>query len=329
MDGRQLDFNAPLLSVRRISAASAFSRRDKQKIIKNSPPTEQYTPPLSNSDVSLDLVRGPVAVPFIWEQIPGKAKSGIGSEFQLNKEAFGKVLGKHPVEKDFENPNLVRPQTETDSENDDDAYSDALETLSPTGSFSMNCSVSGVSGPDGPVAKPSGTFSTDPQTLDFMMTRFLPAAKAMTLAPQCPKEVKKEVVRDRKPLDNQYESNIIPCYNEDDDEETEDECDDYKDSGNISRKACGLLPRLCSKNSMCLLDPVPGLKVRTRSSMPSTHEVAKPGKAYMKSNRQIVETYICDVVHKNKSCCGVRSPGLPENKSNSAVLRLLEEKSDS
>ncbi|KAK8612713.1 hypothetical protein V6N13_092824 [Hibiscus sabdariffa] len=37
-------------------------------------------------------------------------------------------------------------------------------------------------------------------------------------------------------------------------------------------------------------------------------------------NRQIVDKYISNVVHKNKSCCGVQSPGLPENKSDSAVM---------
>ncbi|XWS12510.1 hypothetical protein CRYUN_Cryun37aG0095400 [Craigia yunnanensis] len=376
MEDRKLNFNAKILSVRRFSATSAFSDRDKQKIIENFPPTTRHTHPFCNSDVSLDQVTEPVAVPFVWEQIPGKAKGGIEHEFQPNKGASGtprlppgKVLDviKYPVGKDFENQNVLRPQTETysmndhvtkldcsnkgmnekcisESENEDDVYSDALDTLSPTDSFSMNCSISSLSGLGGPVAKPSGTFSTDPQTRDFMMSRFLPAAKAMTLAtpqyasrkqskaPEQPREVKKVIYRDRKPSVNQYESIIIPHYNQDvDEEETEDEYEEYEDSRNLSRKACGLLPRLCFKNSLCLLNPVPGLKVRAHSSMSSTREVVKPGKAtYMKSRSQIVEKHAWDVVHKNKSDSGVQSPELPENKSEGAVQspRLPEDKSD-
>ncbi|KAJ4729655.1 DUF688 family protein [Melia azedarach] len=72
-------------------------------------------------------------------------------------------------------------ETESSSTEDgDEAYMDALDTLSRTESFFFNCSVSGVSGLDDVEVKPSGTFSTDPQTRDFMMGRFLPAAKAMT-----------------------------------------------------------------------------------------------------------------------------------------------------
>ncbi|XWS18511.1 hypothetical protein CRYUN_Cryun32bG0050000 [Craigia yunnanensis] len=374
MEERKLNFNAPLLSVRRFSATSSFSDRDKWKIIENSSPAKRHTLPFYNSDVSLDQVTEPVAVPFVWEQIPGKAKGGIEHEFQPNKGTSGtprlppwRVLDviKYPVGKDIENQNVVRPQTETYSMNDhvtkldcsnegmnekcisesenDDVYSDALDTLSPTDSFSMNCGISSLSGLGGPVARPSRTFSTDPQTRDFMMSRFLPAAKAMILAkpqyasrkqsmaPEQPRKVKKVVDRDRKPPVNQYESIIIQHYNKGvDEEETEDEYEDYEDSGNLSRKACGLLPRLCFKNSLCLLNPVPGLKVRTHSSMSSTREVVKPGKAtYMKSHSHILEKHAWDVVHKNKSDSGVQSP-FPENKSDNAVQSpgLPEDKSD-
>ncbi|XP_022724796.1 uncharacterized protein LOC111281333 [Durio zibethinus] len=370
MEERKLNFSAPLLSVRRFSETSAFSDRDKQKIIENSPPTTRQSLPFCNSDVSLDQVTEPVAVPFVWEQIPGKVKGGIENEFQANKGASGTPrlppgsldVITYPVGKYFDYQNVVRLQTETnsmedhvtkldssnegmnekcisESENDDDVYSDALDTLSPTDSISMNCSISSGTG-----AKPSGTFSTDPLTRDFMMSRFLPAAKAMTLAipqyasrkqsmaPEQPREVKKVVDGDRKPPVNQYESIVIPHYNQDvDEEETEDEYEDYDDSGNLSRKACGLLPRLCFKNTLRLVNPVPGLKVRTHSSMYSAQEVVKPGKdTYMKSRSQIVEKHAWDVVHKNKSVIGVQSPRLPENKLDSAVQspRLPEDKFD-
>lgn len=380
MEERKLNFNAPLLSVRRFSLTRArCSDRDKQKINKNCPPTKRHTLPFYNSDNCLEQVTEPVAVPFVWEQMPGKAKCDIENDFQPNMEASGgtprlppgRVLDaiKYPVEKDFENQNVIRHQTETysmndnmakldcsnegmnekcmvESENDDDddVYSDALDTLSPTDSFSMNGSVSDLSGSGGLVAKPSGTFSTDPQTRDFMMSRFLPAAKAMTLetpqyasrkqsmAPEQPREVKKVVVKDRTPLVNQYESIVIPHYNQDvdvDEEETEDEYDDYEDSGNLSRKSCGLLPQLCFKNSLCLLNPVPGLRV-TNSPKSSTRE-GKTGKAtHLKSQSQILEKHAWDAVHKNKSDTKVQFPRLPGNKSNGAVQspRLPGNKSD-
>ncbi|KAK8479709.1 hypothetical protein V6N11_070888 [Hibiscus sabdariffa] len=376
MEERKLNFNAPLLSVRRFSGTSSFQDRNKQKKVENPPPTARFALPRYCSDASLDQVTEPVAVPFVWEQIPGKAKGGVEHEFEPDKEAAGaprlppgrilKVV-KCPVEKECVNQDVVRPQTETyavndnvskldclnegmnekcvsESDNDDDVYSDALDTLSPTNSISMNCSISGVSGPDAQVAKPSGTFSTDPQTQDFMLQRFLPAAMAMTLetpkyasrkqsvAPGQPREVKTIVAGDRKPPFNQYESAIVPYYNQDvEEEETEDEYDDYQDSGNLSRKACGLLPRLCFKSSLGLLNPVPGLKVRTHSSTSSTREIAKPQKAtYLKSRSQIVEKNAWNVVHKNKSDGGVQSAGLPVNKSDSAVQspRLSKDKPD-
>lgn len=67
--------------------------------------------------------------------------------------------------------------------------------MSHTESFSMNCSVSGVSGLDNFDAKKFGTFSTDQQTREFMMNRFLPAAKAMTIQPSQYSSKKQSVVK--------------------------------------------------------------------------------------------------------------------------------------
>ncbi|OMO76216.1 hypothetical protein CCACVL1_15829 [Corchorus capsularis] len=380
MEERKLNFNAPLLSVRRFSATSAVSDRAKQKKIEKSPPNRRHTFTSCNSSVIMEQVTEPVAVPFMWEQIPGKAKDGIEHESQPGKEDSGTPrippgrvwdIVKYPVEKEVDNQIVVKPQIGTYSQNDnvakldcsnkgingqcipesdhedDDVYSDALDTLSQTDSVSMNCSVNSLStGSGSPVAKPSGTFSTDPQTRDFMMSRFLPAAKAMTLetpqyasrkqqsiAPEQPREVKTLVVAERKPtVVNHNQSIIIPHYDQDlEQEETEDEYDDYgEDSGNLSRKACGLLPRLCFKTSMCLLNPVPGLKVRTHSPVSSTREVPKPGKAtYMKSHSQILEKQTWDAIQKKKSERAVESPRLLNNKPDKGVvesLSLLENK---
>ncbi|KAG8494530.1 hypothetical protein CXB51_012163 [Gossypium anomalum] len=348
MEECKLNFNAPLLSVRRLSSTSAFSARDKQKIVENSPSTRAHTLP---SEVSWDQVTEAVAVPFVWEQFPGKAKGGIQHEFQPNKEALGtprlppgRVLDliKYPVESEFENQYVLRPQysmndnvTKSNCLNEkisglekDDVYLNAHDTLSPTDSFSMNCSVSGS------VAKPSGTFSTDPQ----QMSHFLSAAKAMILktprssrkqctAPEQRRELREVAVEGRKTV-NSYELAIIPHYNhEAHEEKKEDDYNMYKDSRNLSRAAGGLLARLCFMNFMCLLNPVAGLKVRTRSSLASTCEVAKPGKTtFIKSQSQIVDKHDWAVACNNKSDGRVQSSRFPENKSDAGVQshRFLE-----
>ncbi|XP_031281917.1 uncharacterized protein LOC116140427 [Pistacia vera] len=348
MEERKLNFNAPLLSVRRFSTSVASSDGKNGKIIEDSRPNRRYTIPFYRSDLNLEQVTEPVAVPFFWEQTPGQPKDGGPEPQQLEEASVTPRLPprrdldiiKYPLEKEVED----RPKIESCSlidgvtrydcskegneeknlylEDDDDVYSDAVDALSPTDSFSMSCSVSGVSGSDGPVIKRAGTFSTDPQTRDFMMSRFLPAAKAMALEPpqyasrrqpvavEQPRQVVKVISEDRKPPFN--ESIVIPHYGEDTDEgESEDEVDEYDESGNLSSRGCGLFPRLCLNKSLCLLNPVPGLKVRTHSSMSSTSEVRKSGKAtYAQTHSQTIKKHARDSVYKHQSDSGVQSPKL-------------------
>lgn len=172
---------------------------------------------------------------------------------------------------------------DTDSESGDDAYSDALDTLSVTDSWSFNYSVSGISGYQSSGVKPSGTFCIDKQTRDFMMDRFLPAAKAVVLEtpeysvkkPSLLKE-KKEVSREMKPPLRQYSSDALPYYTQYiNNIESEDE--DKESIAPIitkkSGKTWGILPRFCVKNSLCLLNPLPALKSKPKSRPPSP---AKP-----------------------------------------------------
>ncbi|KAE8656375.1 Xylem bark cysteine peptidase 3 isoform 1 [Hibiscus syriacus] len=297
MEEGKLNFNAPLLSVRRLSSTHCFSAGDKQKIVANSSYTRARILPSNNSDVSLVEVTEHVAVPFVWEQIPGKAKGGPQHEFQPDKEASfipeppsGRVshVIKYPVERDSRNQYVLRPQHSMNDdvsglqcsnegmnekcilelEDEDDVYSDALDTLS--------------------TAKPS-------------------------MAPDHPLEVREVASGYREPLVNQYESFIVPR------------------SGVLRRTIRGLLPRLCFMNSVCLFIPIPGLKVRTRSSISSNCDVAKPGKTTsIKSGNQIVEKNGWDVCN-NKSDSRVQSFRLPENKSDNEaqMRRLLEDKSES
>ncbi|XP_015943046.3 uncharacterized protein LOC107468298 [Arachis duranensis] len=224
---------------------------------------------------------------------------------------------------------------DNDDGDDDDAFSDALETLSQTQSFSMNCSESGVSGLDTLDAKKLGTVSTDQQTRDFMMSRFLPAAKAMTLQPpqysskkqqsgvlveQPLRDVTKLIRDEKKPLLSKQITDIIPysaqCQEEE--EESENEGDDYDNSANISAKGCGLLPRLHVRNSLCLLNPMPDVKIKSQVSLPSSNEVVKPSKiSQIRSFSPIPAVKKAwDAIHnhKNKSSSGGASPDLQEGR---------------
>ncbi|KAF8377604.1 hypothetical protein HHK36_030986 [Tetracentron sinense] len=260
-------------------------------------------------------------------KIPGRPKDRGGPQPQTLEQAPispklppGWILDvkQQPSEKKSEDPNIIRPQTNnvlsshkkfpyldkngtklenceervkekqnSDSGDSGDAYSDALDTLSRTESFFLNCSISGASGLDGPDVKMAGTFLTDPQTRDFMMGRFLPAAKAMSsetpqYAPrkqpvthEQPRLITKVVSRNRRLPLYQHRLNVVQHYSQDiGEEETEDEDDNYDDSGNFSAKACGLFPRFISKNSFCPLNPVPGMKVRKRVPMSSVRKVS-------------------------------------------------------
>lgn len=225
----------------------------------------------------------------------------------------------------------VKYYDDNDDDDGNDAFSDALENLSPTESFSMNCSVSGVSGLENLDAKKFGTFSTDQQTRDFMMSRFLPAAKAMTLQPpqysskkqsvlveQQPRDISKLVREEKKLLPNKHNTDIIPCTGQCQEEESEDEGDDneYDNSGNITAKGCGLLPQLHIRNSLCLLNPVAAMKMKNQVPLPSASEVVKPNKSsHIRSFSPVPAVKKAwDAIHKSKSSSRAASPDKQDSK---------------
>ncbi|KAL7000567.1 hypothetical protein U1Q18_001718 [Sarracenia purpurea var. burkii] len=317
MEDKQLDFNQPLLSVRRFST-TAGSEKDVKRKTDHSLPGVPLLPSY-RSELKSGPVRNPGTVPFVWEQTPGRPKdesksltllpiipklppgrimeakqqnADKGSEdSSLNWCEEGKVpsssLNGSSLEdnlKKFEiSKNAVEEGESSDSEDGDEAYLDALDTLSGSESVFLNCSLSGMSGFDVPEGKLCQTFSTDPQTRDFMMGRFLPAAKAMAsetpqyssrkqqpVVKEKPRELRK-IISGAKPRSPLYRSrpNILPNYVEDTtkDEESDNEDDDYEEPGNLSTKVCGLIPSFCLKSSLSLLNPVPSMSVRTRVPM--------------------------------------------------------------
>ncbi|XP_008229122.1 PREDICTED: uncharacterized protein LOC103328503 isoform X1 [Prunus mume] len=270
MEEKQLNFNQPLLSVRRFSATVVSSEADEKRKTEKSLPK---LPPLPvyKSELKSGPVRNPGTVPFVWEQIPGRPKDERkspnralewlptapklppGRVSKVKKQATDKgskctTAAQSPtgnVPSNSQNVSTLdtKEATKYDSSKvemedkgiagSDDGDETYLDALSRSESFFMNCSVSGLSGLDGLDIKPSGTFSTDPQTRDFMMGRFLPAAKAMAsetpqyasrkqpvareqpLLQEQPSGMKKVVSGDKQHPLNQHRPKDLPHYVQD------------------------------------------------------------------------------------------------------------------
>ncbi|ONI16717.1 hypothetical protein PRUPE_3G117500 [Prunus persica] len=270
MEEKQLNFNQPLLSVRRFSATVVSSEADEKRKAEKSLPK---LPPLPvyKSELKSGPVRNPGTVPFVWEQIPGRPKDERKSPNQalewlptapklppgrvskVKKQATDKgsectTAAQSPTGNVLSNSQNVstldtKEVTKYDSSKvemedkgiagSDDGDETYLDALSRSESFFMNCSISGLSGLDGLDIKPSGTFSTDPQTRDFMMGRFLPAAKALAsetpqyasrkqpvareqpLLQEQPSGMKKVVSGDKQHPLNQHRPKDLPHYVQD------------------------------------------------------------------------------------------------------------------
>ncbi|CAK7348138.1 unnamed protein product [Dovyalis caffra] len=355
MEKKQLDFNQPLLSVRRVSSTASTKeakiKRKTDKALPKIPPLPVY-----KSELKSGPVRNPGTVPFVWERSPGRPKDESKPQTRAlqrppiaPKLPPGRILnaqqqasdkgyeGAKQADRPQRRNGLSRSQNETreeiskeeiedgsssGSEGRDEAYVDALDTLSRSDSFFLNCSITGVSGLDGPDLKPSGAFLKDQQSRDFMMGRFLPAAKAMVSeTPQCftrkqpvvrelPRQRAKAASVQRRPL-NRYSPNNIPNYAQAHGvEESEDEDNDYDRSDDPSLKLCGWLPQQCLQNSLCLLNPVPGMRkrgqvpissVRTTkfgsSNAASRNGTAQEGKGASPNSSQFPQS-----VHEEQRC---------------------------
>ncbi|XP_074357477.1 uncharacterized protein LOC141697138 [Apium graveolens] len=303
MDDKQLNFFRPLLSVRRVPSTLSSEKSEKRKTDLSKP----KIPPLPSykSELKSGPIRNAGTVPFVWERSPGRPKDeNIPQKLAVERPLIapklppGRILRttKEDSDKNPEHPSLskrhgevptgslsVSVLNELESSEDtmeaessvsgdgDEAYVDALDTLSRAESSFINCSVSGVSEVDVLNVNTSETFSTDPQTRDFMMGRFLPAARAMVS--ETPKYVPKKKppareqprtelrvtsVENRSPL--RYGFNDISHYALKKDEESDD---DYDGHEQFPAKICGVLPRFLLKSSLCLLNPVPGTGVRS------------------------------------------------------------------
>ncbi|KAG2320682.1 hypothetical protein Bca52824_013895 [Brassica carinata] len=299
MAERRLNFNAPLLSTRRMHNKAVSVRRNK---------STNFT-----LEMGLDQVTEAASVPFTWEQSPGRLKRHDDSIPQeapdSTQEVFTPCLPPGNLSSRVE-------QVEEEEEEPEDVFSDARDTLSY---FSANHSITGVSG-YGVVETKNP--SEDLQSRDFMLNRFLPAAKAMTVEqphygsnrkpssfmPEPMIQTRDLVPEEKRQTPNRYaESALVPYYDHHqdvDDEESVD--DDVAEYAYLSRRGCGMLPQFCFKESVAML---PGFKAEQKS--PSHDQVKSSKVALLKSRFQSIKQLALDSVSKHKLGGKVPSPVHP------------------
>ncbi|KAK4740631.1 hypothetical protein SAY87_024219 [Trapa incisa] len=301
MEEKRLNFNTPLISVRRISASGSSSL---DSLLPNN---RRSIPPYRSAGSNVQQMTEPVNVPFMWEQIPGVAKNHPEPPYpnevyekvsvdQAMTELLRSLEGSTKGEGDeTESVGFLDDSDDNDHEVQFDSDAPESSSLAESVSFSSDYSVSGLSGSDGSARKPCGMFSVDPTSREFIIGRFLPAARAMAFEPplfachkqqplpyEHPEEVKREPVRDTSALPRKGQSGMIKKYHkhglgEEDKSQGEiDEADD--DYGIIQGKGCGLIPKLSLKGSLCLLNHIPWTKVGTKSSL----SVPSPAKRWYK-----------------------------------------------
>ncbi|KAI4319744.1 hypothetical protein MLD38_033308 [Melastoma candidum] len=285
----QLDFSQPLLTVRRFSPTvvppETPENRGIDRTTANLPPLPRY-----KSDLKSGPVRNPGTVPFIWEQSPGRPKDEGKSLNPIPKACVVPPKpppGKNSKQRELNKINQVvkfdkekssttedgsalkcervddvpEETADSSSEIDEETFLDAAETFSRSESQCLSCSLSGLSGVDALDSRLSGKFSKEPPARDFMMGRFLPAARAMA------SEAPANVIRKPQPEKDQprHLTNALTEGNNNTQryqrkfnvrfvndryglgEDSEDDFDEYE---NPSAKMCGLLPRFCLSNAI-------------------------------------------------------------------------------
>ncbi|GAB2214893.1 hypothetical protein Drorol1_Dr00019260 [Drosera rotundifolia] len=304
MEDAQLNFDQPLLSVRR--GPSTATLANQKESTYSAAPLPYY-----KSELKSGPMRNPGSVPFQWERMPGRPKDettpqpkSVEQPPLAPKLPPGRIINhipKHsrksstdsavtmaaidnagpPSHRSSEVENVAelevsREQMDQENmstaEDDDLNYVDALDTLSRTESAFLNSTVSGASGADGFYIRPSGSF-TDPHARDFMMGRFLPAAQAVASeVPQfCSRKqhvVKEEPKSPKKAIRWDFQSTVYIPWTPDKMEEEDDISDDSEEDERTGTKNwSGKGCGLLPR--FCLLHPVPGIREVTPISIPS------------------------------------------------------------
>lgn len=229
MEENQLNFNRPLLSVRRFSSTISSQKESKKKNGSSLPSISQSPSFKSGS------LRNAGSVPFVWEQTPGKPKDS--TKTQQNSKNLVPKLPPGRISKPKKQESLdVFPIKSTE-----------IETSKETKKVEVPHNV------------------TNKKSL----------------------EVKKVVNRENEKPQITYGPNFLQLAGDDSEDDSEFDDDDHE---NMSYKVCGLLPHFCLKGSIGLLNPVPGLSVRTRLPVSSANRNG-PGSSSAKSEPARVAVY--------------------------------------
>jgi len=321
MEEKQLNFNQPLLSVRRFSStvANETDRRSKtDNSLARLPP-----PPSYQSELKPVPVRNAGTVPFVWEKAPGKPKDEsklhtqaaeqppfitpnvpLGRVSEIKQQSVTEMRTGSTFSKSQRVASLDKrvakyskeENMEKESSYSDESFKDALDTLSRSESFFMSCSLTGLRGWEEQEAQPYGSFSSDhQQARDFMIDRFLPATKESTsgaphslskktLAGQEQQKQKKRGMNAESshPL-NQHRPKDLPNYTQDiDREESDNESDDCDEYEKYATTTCGIFPRFC------LLNPIPGLRMDKVQRNAAHRMQAKSGASHIGSTKGVI-----------------------------------------
>ncbi|KAF8107835.1 hypothetical protein N665_0116s0041 [Sinapis alba] len=320
MAERRLNFNAPLLSTRRMHKTGVSVRRNKSSnFTDSSSSSSSSSAPVLAPEMCLDQITEAASVPFTWEQSPGRVKGHDTRPQHVCDQVFtpcrppGKVM-------DILNfdGNLSSRVKQVEEEESEDAFTDARDTLSY---FSANHSITGVSGYGVVETK---NHSEDLQSRDFMLNRFLPAAKAMTVEqphygsnrkpstfmPEPTMQKRDLVPEEKRQTPNRYAESDL--NHQDIDDEESDEDDQVSEYAYLSRRGCGMFPQLCFRESVTMLNAVPGFKTKQKS--PSHDQVMSSSKVSLLKSRLKKVPFLqlaLDSVSKHKLAGKVLSPVHP------------------
>ncbi|XP_051115402.1 uncharacterized protein LOC127240651 [Andrographis paniculata] len=288
MEDKKLNFNRPLLSVRRTAPTENTHVRKTNNPIPPLPLPIPSLPP-NRPELKSGPITNPGSVPFLWERAPGQPKKDIkiqavgitvapigpklppgrynGSKNQpanASKHTNNSQAVEDQNAKTAENRGATMEEKASDSVDSDGEYEDALDSLSKTDASSFfNCRMSELDGLDD--GDRSGEVSVDLHNQALMMDRFLPAAKAMALEAAAP-PLKKPLPKEERPpppekqrlnpslrYGHSFTMRYSHCLEEE--EEEDDDQEDDRRSRN-SRIACGLLLPFCSKSSFGLINSI-------------------------------------------------------------------------
>ncbi|EPS57778.1 hypothetical protein M569_17039 [Genlisea aurea] len=312
MEKRKLNLSAPLLSARRYSSPL----KSGEMAVENQPPIRQHPrapllEPHWNFDDPLKPAAGGGGIPFQWELSPGRPRDDLFRRYHsgeiskappppVGRTSYfsGEVTRLTPArfsDHHHSSNSIYKPQVEAFSFNDHahlvEKLNDSLNCDEGTDSETFSSALDLNYAVNGNAKKPSGkSSSVDTQTRDLMMNRFLQAAKAAVVeTPEfAPKKLPKPANKkppNNAPSSSSYASPYHKQSGNGSEFESEDDDQDCKNNNTASKKsgkAWGILPRFCVKNTLCLLNPIPGIKSRMHlqhTTTPSTPTAAAAASA--------------------------------------------------